>query len=306
MERKRAIALVVLVVAALLTLTIALVVSSLQILNSNEIGLQYDRIQKHLLETPFEEGLHLGPVGYEFLIFPSVYKTINFDKLYCLNKDGVPIELIISLQYRARKSALYRIATEFKNHESYLETLTVIAESAIHEACSKFRTSQFPTQRGNFTREIRQRLTNRFDEMDCEVTDVQVNNFERPEVYEEAVRAKERAREDIQAAQNERPRQLTEANRAKREAEFHANITLAKAYSQATILENQARAETKAILIQYEKEADTYAEIIGASGLNFTAEGFLSYLGVRVIADARNPVYVGIRSPAKSSYIVNP
>lgn len=43
----------------------------------------------------------------------------------------------------------------------------------------------------------------------------------------------------LQAAQNERPRQLTEANTAKQEAEFQANITLAAAYSEATMLENR-------------------------------------------------------------------
>lgn len=51
-----------------------------------------------------------------------------FFSLQCLNKDGVPIELVVSLQYRARKSALYRIATEFRDHESYVEILTVIGE----------------------------------------------------------------------------------------------------------------------------------------------------------------------------------
>lgn len=64
----------------------------------------------------------------------------------------------------------------------------------------------------------------------------------------------------------------------------------------------RAKTEASGILLQYEKEAESYQRILGNSGLNLTTEGFISYLGVRVISDAKNPVYIGLQSPAKSSY----
>jgi hypothetical protein len=42
--------------------------------------------------------------------------------------------------------------------------------------------------------------------------------------------------------------------------------------------------------------------IFSATGLGFSIDGFISYLGVRVIADAKNPVYIGLDSPAKTVY----
>ena len=64
----------------------------------------------------------------------------------------------------------------------------------------------------------------------------------------------------------------------------------------------RANAEAQAIIAQYAKEAEAYEQILDSAGLAFTVEGFISYLGVRVIADAKNPVYIGLQSPAKSSY----
>ncbi|KAJ8320463.1 hypothetical protein KUTeg_002050 [Tegillarca granosa] len=106
----------------------------------------------------------------------------------------------------------------------------------------------------------------------------------------------------IHVALNERPRLLTEAGTEKREAETQAEIIIDKANSDARILQNLAKSEAEAIIAQYEKEAEAYQKILSNTGLGFTIEGFISYLGIRVIADAKNPVFIGLQSPAKSSY----
>nr|KAG5714938.1 hypothetical protein BaRGS_000426 [Batillaria attramentaria] len=130
----------------------------------------------------------------------------------------------------------------------------------------------------------------------------EVNNIQRPPEYEAAIRSKERAKEDIQVAKQERPRLLTEANTTKREAESEARIIINKAESDARILQNKANSEADAIRAQYEKEAEAYESIVSSQGLQFTPEGFISYMGVRVISSAKNPVYIGLDSPAKTSY----
>ena len=67
----------------------------------------------------------------------------------------------------------------------------------------------------------------------------------------------------------------------------------------------RANAEAAAIITQYEREAEAYESIVSAAGLDFTPEGFISYLGVRVISSAKNPVYIGMQSPAKTTYTTN-
>jgi len=63
----------------------------------------------------------------------------------------------------------------------------------------------------------------------------------------------------------------------------------------------RAQEEAKAIIEQYEKESLAYAQILDPNGLAFNVDGFISYMGVRVIAAAKNPVYIGMQSPAKTS-----
>lgn len=64
------------------------------------VALMYNTISRTLYNDVKQEGLHSGPPGFKFIIFPSVFRTISFDDLSCLNKDGVVVELNIAFQYR--------------------------------------------------------------------------------------------------------------------------------------------------------------------------------------------------------------
>ncbi|KAK7113613.1 prohibitin-2-like [Littorina saxatilis] len=304
-EGKHVCCVVAVIVGALVIMTIALLATSLKKLASDEVGIQYDTIQKELGEEVFTEGLHTGPPGYEFLIFPSVYTTLSYSRLSCLNSDGVPIRISVSFQFKAMLKEMKAIILDFKDFDGYKDVLRYSGEAVIHEACSKFNTSQFQAERGNFQTMLSQILRERYTNMKADVTDLQVNNIERPNDYEAAIRSKERAREDIQVAKNERPRLITEANTTRRNAESEAQIILNKANSDARIMQNNAEREASSIVAQYDREAEAYESIVSAAGLGFTPEGFISYLGVRVIASAKNPVYIGLQSPAKTTYTTN-
>ncbi|XP_076457348.1 uncharacterized protein LOC143291390 [Babylonia areolata] len=283
-------------------MSICLVAFSLKKLASDEVGIQYDTIQKELDDEVFSEGLHMGPPGYEFIIFPNVYTTLEYDRLRCLNRDGVPVWIDVSFQFKAVLNKMKTIIMDFKDFDGYKGVLRHSGASVIHEACSRFNTSQFQAERGNFQTLLSTILKERFTGLHTDVTDLQVNNIERPSEYEAAIRSKERAREDIQVARNEYPRLITEAKTTRREAESEATIILNKAESQARILQNKAKTEATAILTQYEREAEAYESIISASGLQFTPEGFISYLSTRVIGSSKNPVHIGLQSPAKTKY----
>ena len=57
----------------------------------------------------------------------------------------------------------------------HLFLIFFLGESAIHDACSRFNTSQFQAERGAFQEEVRRRLVNKYDEIACDVTDLQVH-----------------------------------------------------------------------------------------------------------------------------------
>ena len=58
------------VVVAAIALAIGLIVGPLRRLSTEEAGIKYDTIQRTLYDKLFVAGLHTGPVGYEFIIFP--------------------------------------------------------------------------------------------------------------------------------------------------------------------------------------------------------------------------------------------
>ncbi|XP_060585158.1 uncharacterized protein LOC132741089 [Ruditapes philippinarum] len=275
---------------------IVLVSTSLKKLSSDQIGLAYDTINKNLDKEAKGEGLHNGSPGFDFIIFPSVYKTLTFNDLRCLNADGVIITLDVTYQYKAKAPKLYDIVMNFKDYDGYKTVLQYTGESALHEACSYFNTSQFQAERGAFQEKVRDKILEKYAVLYCDITDLQVSNIARPSEYESAIRSKERAREDIQ-----KPKVLTQGRKRKGRKYYRTNFW-ERANSDARILKARATAEAEGIIQQYLKESEAYQQILSPDGLGFTVDGFISYMGVRVISSAKNPVYIGLQSPAKSSY----
>ena len=68
-------------------------------------------------------------------------------------------------------------------------------------------------------------------------------------------------------------------------------------------IHSRAKADGEAILNDYSKEAEVYKNLKEANGLDNI--GFLAYMGIRAIANAKNPVYVGMKGPAETSFMNN-
>ncbi|KAM7429459.1 hypothetical protein ABFA07_019677 [Porites harrisoni] len=279
----------------------AMVGTSLRKLSTEEVGVAYNIHQKELSSEVKREGLHAGAPGYRFIIFPSVFQSITYSDIECLNKEGIEIELDVQLQYRARPKDLRQIILQFKDKEDYVEVLKVVGESAIHDACSAFNTSQLQSQRASFQDLVRKTLGRRFGTLWGDVTDLQVQNIKRPDTYEKVIRQKEAAKENIKIAENERPRQVVQAKAEKEEAVTQAKITVQRAESEARVILSKAQAEADSIKAAFDAEAQAFLKLKTDSFSN-SVDGLLSYLGVRLIAESNNTVNLAIDAPAKTKY----
>jgi len=293
------------IVIVIAIVVISLIASSLKKITSKEIGLKYDAITKHLADKPTYEGLHAGTPGYKFIIFPSVFETLDLSQTHCLNKDGVEIRLSISYQFRVNPNRLKDILLQFRDYSQYKIILRASGYSAIHDACSQFNTTEFQSRRGAFTEALRSIIVEKYDMVHASITDLQVNDILRPSGYETAVKSKEKAREDIEVAQSENPKLVTAAKTIELKAETEANITLDSANTESRITISKAQAEAQAIMNEYKKEAESYKFLMAEDGLNMDVDSFIAYMGIRAIEDAQNPVQVGIDSPAKTSFLEN-
>jgi prohibitin 2 len=171
---------------------------------------------------------------------------------------------------------------------------------AIHDACSEYNTSQTVNERSQFQSRIQEIMVERLGAIHAVVTDLQMSNIERPSKYEQALQAKESAKESITTAQLERPRKLVEVDTKLKKANTQAEITIALAKSKAKIAITKATAQAEAIMEAYRAEATIYSSIMKQQ--NLTIEGLLSYLSVRVVGETDNTVYAGLEAPAKTKY----
>ena len=143
-------------------------------------------------------------------------------------------------------------------------------------------------------------MSARFGNVSADITDLQVSNIVRPKTYEDVIRSKEAAKENIDIALSERPRQLVQANTIKQEAITQSETTIQKALSNARVIFSKAEAEASVITAAYEAEAEAFLNQMQAQKLS--VEGLLSYLGVSAIAQNNNTVNVGLDAPARTKY----
>jgi len=289
------------IICGIIGLTILiLIATSIEKLASNELGLKYDTIAKSLGTEVQGEGLHFGPPGFMFIIFPSVYETMEFRDITCLNKDGVIIELEVSYQFKANGKYMHQLIKQFKDFDGYKRILQASGKSAVHDSCANFSTTEFQTDRGKYQESLREIMRTYCNSLYCELNDLQVNKVQRPIEFETAVKEKEAAKENIKVALNERPRKILQAQTELEQATKQAEIIMNNAQTQAKILKNKAETEAKALKFQYEKDLEVYKNVKESQGLD--NEALISYIGVRAIANSHNEVNIAMKSPAKTSY----
>ena len=63
----------------------------------------------------------------------------------------------------------------------------------------------------------------------------------------------------------------------------------------------RATAEAESLLHSYDKEAETYQMIVSDDGFGFDTDAFLNYLGVRVLEDAHQDIYVNMEEPVSKA-----
>jgi len=290
------------VISIIAIIIISVIASSMKKIQSTEVGLKYEPLSKKLADDPTYEGLHVGTPGFSFIIVPSVFETLSFSYVQCLAKDGIEVKLKLSYQFRIDPTNLKSVIMQFRDFDNYKTVLRAFGFSSIHDACSHFLTTEFQSKRGEFQEALRNIIVDKYAMVHASITDLQVEDIIRPTAYENAVKSKENAREDIDVANSENPIKLTEAKTVELQAETEANITLNDAETLARIEISKAMVDAEAILNEYKREADSYKFLMSPNGLDMNVDSFLSYMAVRAIENAPNPVQVGIDSPAKTSY----
>lgn len=60
---------------------VSLLIASMGRLNTDQIAIPYNTISKKLSRNVQSSGLHLNSPGFKFIIFPSVFTSMEFDDI---------------------------------------------------------------------------------------------------------------------------------------------------------------------------------------------------------------------------------
>ena len=88
-------------------------------MHSNTVGISYDPNQRKLGSETKREGLYFGAPGFKFIKFSSIFESISYSSVTCLNKDGLVIGLDVEFQYRVDANYLKDIVLQFRDADKY-------------------------------------------------------------------------------------------------------------------------------------------------------------------------------------------
>lgn len=287
-----------LVVLAMLFVGIMVGVS-VKKLDSTQFGVQYDKLAKRLLDV-HGEGLHSGPPGFRYIIFPSIFTQEELNTT-CVSRDGIYIATAISFQWVARKAALMDITRKYVDFPRFQAVVRGAVKSAVNDGCALYNVSQYQEQRTD-VQLAQQRITReRLDALGADLAELSLKNVEYPDEWSNAVSEKEKARQDIGLATNERQQQVQIATTNFNVSQQQAQITVANAVRQAQEILVNAQAQADVVQFQYQTLATTLVAAKKALGL--TNEGLISYLSVQAVSNSQGgTVDLAAPHPAKLNY----
>jgi hypothetical protein len=131
---------------------------------------------------------------------------------------------------------LSQLVLQFKDYNGYIKVLSASGVSAVHDTCAFFTTTDFQTDRGRFQENLRENMRKYCEDLYCELNDLQVNNVQRPRLFEAAVKDKEAAKENIRIAENERPRLILQAQTEYEQAIKQYDIIIHKSNTESRII----------------------------------------------------------------------
>ena len=137
------------IIGLTLLVTIILIACSLAVLNYNEVGLNYSNWFKTVEMKTYEKGIHFIGLGHVFQKYEISLTNIEFssDKgatlplIRCRTKDGLEVDLEISLQYTVDPKKIYDIYTTFGTSEKPILYRVVL--DAVSDIATQYTSSDF-------------------------------------------------------------------------------------------------------------------------------------------------------------------
>ena len=236
---------------ALIITGIVLFSISFRGLEATEFGLKYSSYSKSIDETKiYDEGTYfLGP-SMRFIKFPIEVKALNYNKeFYIRTKDGMRLEIVVSIQYKLNK----RLDVTLKllrnwGENNYEGVIEKIAKDSIRNSASNFAVDSYVYTRKDVDNQMKNDLTKELDELGVSLENFQLTEVIFPDQFKSIILDTQQQEIEVQNAKNDKEKQIQEANGR-----------LAKAPSDAANLLQSKTADIISRMSVYKKMKEVYA-----------------------------------------------
>jgi len=287
-------------------LIIALVAASIKGLSSVEYGVEYDRWSKELDDAAKQGGLHVGPVGFRFIKFPSTQISADLSDT-CVSQDGLRVEFAVQFQYQMPAESIVDAVRAYRDYETWVGIVEFCGNAAIQHTCSDFNVTDFQNNRALIQNAMLDTLKLKLEGDPTNDSDVgvhaiasslQLQNVNIPFEYKEAVSEKQKAKEDILLAKNQRQQEKTKAMTELLAAKDGAKKIIASALNSANVTITRAELKASETVFSIEKEKDVLVQ--AKTNFNLDANGILAYMANQLYASVTK-LEASVGEPAKIS-----
>jgi len=255
----------------------------------DEYAIAYYGITQMPDDNILTEGTHWLSIDSELFVYSRVVKPIQLNDFKCLSKDGIVINLNIKFQYQIKQEELLDVFFEYGEEPELIRHMTDIAKDSLRDTCGKFNATNFPNKRSEIQAQFETQLTSDFinSRAHTTVNFLQLENYNFPEVLNDAIDDKQRALQDKDKALQEREGELTIAETRRLTTKVEAEKILI-----------QAQAEVNSIILEANTTANAIYEVWNNRGISFklimdslqmSSEDFINhYLSAEILGNSKN------------------
>jgi len=250
---------------------------SFDTLEPHECGVLYNNVHKSLdQDTVYNNGRYFVGLGSHFITYPVTLQHIEFandQQLVCWTREGQEVGIDVSWWYRLQRDHVLDIYHRYR--EDFHSRLVQIGVRMVKEVCSNFTAEQFFSQRQEIGSDMLHVLRTRYEQEWATIEIFNLRALAIPDGFEAKVVNKVVTAQHQKTAVNNREIALRQSAINVILGDGQALINQSQYQADATGALIVARARADGLLALRQQEADSYATLLDALGLD--SQGLLQY-----------------------------
>lgn len=233
-------------------------------------------------------------------------KVIRYDKTFtsvdmtgknaieCTSNDGLPLVIDLVSQYKVERDWLHDIIMIYGLPPKIDNFVKQVIQSSIKNVCSHYEVETgFILNRDDVSRAMKEEFIYQLNISDAYVRSefLEMRNVEYPARFDQSIRDKEAALQNIDRVLIQREETLINARTKLLQAEQEADIILINKNAEAISILNVAKQESEAVLERWNQIAEGFEHV--KTGLGYNASDFVNiYISSLVLENNDAPVVI--------------